>query len=100
MLSVAGQFEKYHAVLQVATGSSEEATKAMEMMKTFAAKTPFELTELTESFIKFTNRGIKVTATELTKFGDLAASQGKSFDMLTEAVLDATSGEFERLKEF
>ena len=72
----------------------------MNMLKDFAKKTPYELTELTESFIKFTNRGIKVTANELTKFGDLASSQGKSFDQLTEAVLDATGGDFERLKEF
>jgi hypothetical protein len=35
-----------------------------------------------------------------SKIGDLAASQGKSFDQLTEAILDAQTGEFERLKEF
>jgi hypothetical protein len=37
---------------------------------------------------------------ELQKLADVAASQGKSFDQLTEAVLDAGPGEFERLKEF
>jgi phage-related protein len=37
---------------------------------------------------------------EMTKLGDIASSQGKSFDQLTEAVLDAGTGEFERLKEF
>jgi hypothetical protein len=37
---------------------------------------------------------------EMTRLGDIAASQGKSFDQLTEAVLDAGTGEFERLKEF
>lgn len=32
--------------------------------------------------------------------GDLAASQGKSVDQLIEAILDAMTGENERLKEF
>jgi hypothetical protein len=32
--------------------------------------------------------------------GDLASSTGKSFDQLAEAILDAQTGEFERLKEF
>ena len=37
---------------------------------------------------------------EMTSLGDLASSTGKSFDQLTEAALDAMTGEFERLKEF
>jgi len=36
----------------------------------------------------------------MVKLGDLASSTGKSFDQLAEAVLDAQTGEFERLKEF
>ena len=50
--------------------------------------------ELTESFIKLKNRGFDPTKEELTQIGDLAASQGKSFDQLTEAILDAQTGEF------
>ncbi|RZK29806.1 MAG: hypothetical protein EOO57_18780, partial [Hymenobacter sp.] len=65
-----------------------------------AAKTPFSVDELTGSFIKFVNRGLNPSMAEMTKMADLAASQGKSFDQLTEAVLDAGGGEFERLKEF
>jgi ElaB/YqjD/DUF883 family membrane-anchored ribosome-binding protein len=37
---------------------------------------------------------------EMTALGDVASSTGKSFDQLTEAALDAMTGEFERLKEF
>jgi hypothetical protein len=32
--------------------------------------------------------------------GDIASSQGKSLGQISEAIRDATSGEFERLKEF
>ena len=46
------------------------------------------------------NRGVLPTQDEMTKLGDLASSQGKGFDQLTEAMLDAQTGEFERLKEF
>jgi hypothetical protein len=100
VLKVSGTFERYNAVLKNTLGTQEAATKAMSMIEELAAKTPFTVNELTESYVKYVNRGIKPTAEELTKLGDIAASQGKSFDQLTEAILDATSGEFERLKEF
>jgi hypothetical protein len=37
---------------------------------------------------------------QMAKMGDVASSTGKGFDQLAEAVLDASTGEFERLKEF
>ena len=94
------KFEKYDAVLTNALGSQEAATAAMDKIKTLAASTPFSVDELTESYVKYVNRGLQPSMAEMTKLGDIAASQGKSFDQLTEAVLDAGTGEFERLKEF
>jgi len=95
-----GTFEKYNAVLKIALGSQAEASKSMEQIQKFAAKTPFSVDELTASYIKLVNRGIKPTEKEMTSLGDLASSQGKSFNQLTEAALDAQQSEFERLKEF
>lgn len=100
IFETAGKFERYEAVLKNALGTQEAATKAMDDIKTLAATTPFTVDELTESYVKYVNRGLQPTMAEMTKLGDIAASQGKSFDQLTEAVLDATTGEFERLKEF
>lgn len=100
IFETSAKFEKYEAVLKNALGTQEAATKAMEDIKTIAATTPFSVDELTESYVKYVNRGLQPTMDEMTKLGDIAASQGKSFDQLTEAVLDATTGEFERLKEF
>lgn len=100
VFEVTAKFEKYEAVLTNALGSQEEATKKMDDLQNLAASTPFSIDELTESYVKYVNRGIKPSMEEMTKMGDIAASQGKSFDQLTEAVLDATTGEFERLKEF
>ena len=96
----AAQFEQFKVVLTNTLGSGSEAQAALDMITEFAANTPYQIEELTASFIKFANRGLKLTREELTNIGDLAASQGKSFDQLTEAILDAQSGEFERLKEF
>jgi hypothetical protein len=100
VFNAAAKYQKYFTMLKVSLGSQREAAEAMGMLKDFAKSTPFELNELTESYIKFVNRGIRLTKQELTQLGDLAASQGKSFDQLTEAILDAGTGEFERLKEF
>lgn len=94
------EFQKFEAVLTNTLGSQSQAQAALTNISEFASKTPFGVAEVTESFVKLANRGFKPTNAELTKLGDLAASQGKSFGQLTEAVLDAQTGEFVRLKEF
>ena len=94
------EFAKYEAVLRNTFQSQEKATQSMKMLQQLAADTPGSLKEWTEAYIKLVNRGIKPTSSELTNMGDLAASQGKSIDQFIEAVLDAMSGENERLKEF
>ena len=93
-------FQKFEAVLTNTLGSNSQAKLAMNEIVDFASKTPFQVDELTDSFVKFANRGVILARTEMTKIGDIAASQGKSFDQLTEAILDAQTGEFERLKQF
>ncbi len=94
------KFETYGAIMKNALGSESAAQLALHDIQTLAAQTPFSVDELTNSFIKFVNRGLKPSMEDMKKMADLAASQGKSFDQLTEAVLDAGTGEFERLKEF
>lgn len=94
------EFAKYEAVLRNTLQSQEKAATAMKMLQQLAADTPSSLQEWTEAYIKLINRGIKPTTSELTNMGDLAASQGKSVDQLIEAILDAMTGENERLKEF
>ena len=100
IIEVRQEFEKYNAVLTVALGSAKAASKEFDMIKKFAAETPFQVIQLTNAFVKLVNQGFKPTKDEMRKLGDVAASTGKSFDQLTEAIIDATVGEFERLKEF
>lgn len=100
IIDVTSSFQKFEAVLTNTLGSNSAAQEALNSIRDFAAKTPFSVQELTSSFVKLANQGFKPTRDEMTKLGDLASSTGKSFDQLTEAIIDAQVGEFERLKEF
>lgn len=100
VISVTAEFQKLSAVLTNTLGSESKAARALENIKSFATETPFSVAELTASFVKLANQGFAPTTEELRKLGDLASSTGKGFDQLTEAIIDAQTGEFERLKEF
>lgn len=100
ILATTVEFQKMEAVLTTALGSNSAAKAAMDQIVNFASSTPFQVNELTDSFVKLANRGFVPTMEQMKQMGDLASSVGKSFDQLTEAILDAQTGEFERLKEF
>ena len=100
VINVRGEFQKLEAVLTNTLGSSSKAKAAMDMLSDFGATTPFQVNELTASFVKLANQGFTPTRDELVKLGDLASSTGKPFDQLAEAIIDAQTGENERLKEF
>lgn len=100
IFDITAKFEKYEKVLETALGGQKEAKAAMEAIKVMAANTAFSVDELTGGYVKMVNRGLRPTQKEMVALSDLAASQGKTFDQLVEAVLDAQTAEFERLKEF
>lgn len=100
VIKITGQFQRLEAVLTNTLGSNSAAQRALATIQNFATQTPFAVAELTESYVKLANQGFKPTREELRKLGDLASSTGKGFDQLTEAVIDAQTGQFERLKEF
>jgi len=100
VIHVRAEFEKLSAVLTNTLGSQSRAQEALRMIQDIAAKTPFSVLQLTQSYVKLVNQGFKPTNAELIKLGDLAASTGKEIDQLTEALIDAQVGEFERLKDF
>jgi hypothetical protein len=56
--------------------------------------------QTTDAFIKLANLGLKPSAEALSAYGNTAAAQGKDIMQMIEAVADASTGEFERLKEF
>lgn len=100
VIAVTAEFQKLSAVLTNTLGSRSAAAGAMTNIQKFASETPFSVQELTASFVKLANQGFSPTTAQLRKLGDLASSTGKGFDQLAEAIIDAQTGEFERLKEF
>ena len=99
-LDTAAQFEKFETVLGVIEGSEEKGKAALSWVSDFAAKTPYELTEVTEAFVKLRSYGLEPTNGLLKTLGDTSAAMGKPLMQAVEAIADAITGENERLKEF
>ena len=94
------QFDVMNASLKTLTGSQEAANAAFDKLKTFAATTPYDLEQVVGAFTKMKALGLDPSERALTSFGNTASAMGKSLNQMVEAVADAATGEFERLKEF
>jgi hypothetical protein len=93
-------FEKLRLSINTVSASAADAKKNMRFIEDFAARTPFDLNQVTDSFIKMKALGLDPSEEALTSYGDTASAMGKSLNQMIEAVADASVGEFERLKEF
>ncbi len=100
LIDVSTEFGKLSAGLETATGSAENAAGAFQALQDFATQTPYSLQEVTDAFTRLVNYGLTPSEQALTAYGDMASAMGKSLNQMIEAVADATTGEFERLKEF
>jgi hypothetical protein len=101
MKDALGEASMNRAVLTNALGGDgKAANESLKMLMNFAAKTPEGLQQATDAFLKMVNRGIKPAREEMVNLGDVAASQKKNMNDYVEAILDAQTGENERLKEF
>lgn len=100
VVNVTREFEVLNAQLITATGSADNAAVAFEAIQDFATQTPYDLQQVTEGFTKLVNLGLTPSERALTSYGDTASAMGKDLNQLIEAVADAATGEFERLKEF
>ena len=98
-LSEAMDLEGYRLQLETATKDTQKASEIMQYSINLANKTPFEGGELVEGASKFEAMGMAAQKW-LPLAGNMAAATNKSFDQATEALIDAQTGELERLKEF
>ncbi|UFK26973.1 tail length tape-measure protein [Vibrio phage vB_VpaS_AL-2] len=97
---VSKRFQDMEARLVTATGSMEGAAIAMEAIKDLAVETPYDIEQVTNGFIRLANLGLSPSERALRSYGNTASATGKSLNQLVEAVADAATFEFERLKEF
>jgi len=86
--------------LKTMTGGVDQATAAWAKLEGFAAKTPYSLAEAVQGFTKLKALGLDPSEAAMTSFGNTASAMGKSLSQMIEAVADASTSEFERLKEF
>lgn len=100
VVSVQREFDVLNSSLKTVTGSNAAAEREMAWLKDFAKETPFGLAQATQGFVKMKALGLDPTRAALTSFGNTASAMGKDLNQMIEAVADASTGEFERLKEF
>jgi len=101
VIGVNAQFESFETTLVTIEGSSEKAKQSMGWIAGFAKTTPYDVGQVTAAFIKLKAYGIDPLADDaLRTLGDTASAMGKDLNQAVEALADAQTGEFERLKEF
>lgn len=93
-------FDKLNSGLITMTGSAENAAKAFSVLQQFAKETPYGLNQAVEGFTKLVALGLNPGKEALISYGNTAAAMGKDLNQMIEAVADASTFEFERLKEF
>lgn len=100
-VDVASQFEKFETVLNTLNmGDTAKSKAEMSWISDFAAKTPYELAEVTEAFVQLRSFGMEPMQGLLETLGDTSSAMGKPLKQAVEAIADAVTGENERLKEF
>jgi phage tail tape-measure protein len=100
VINTSAQFESYAATLETIEGSAEKASTALNWISDFAKKTPYDVAELTEAFVKLKAYGMDPTTGLLEDLGNASSGMGKSLMQAVEMIADASTGEFERIKEF
>lgn len=93
-------YDKQIAGLETATKSANNAKEAYAALSKFATETPYGMDQAVEAFTKLVNLGLTPSERALRSYGNTASAMGKDLMQFIEAVADAATGEFERLKEF
>lgn len=100
LFGTASKFEQFQVMLENTEGSAAKARKAMSWVQDFSQKTPYELDQVMEAFVSLKAYGIDPMNGSLKALGDGASGMSKPIQQAVEALADAVTGEFERLKEF
>ena len=100
LIDTNARIQTLKASLKTMTGGVKEAAKAFTQIEEFAETTPFDLEQVVSAFIKLKALGLDPSQKAMRAYGNVASALGKDMNQMVEAVADAATGEFERLKEF
>jgi hypothetical protein len=98
-LGEAMNMEGYKTQLETAVKDTQKAGKLMANAVNFANKTPFETGQVVEATSVMEMYGLS-SERWLADIADMAGATNKDILQATEAMADASMGEWERLKEF
>lgn len=99
-VETAAKFQQLRVQLKTVEGDAEAAEAAFERILSFATKTPFEVENITEAWIRLRAVGLRPSVELLGDLGEIAAANGRDILSVAEAVVGAVTGETERLKQF
>lgn len=92
--------EKLEIQIASLTGSTEQATRQIAQLRQLSLDLgERDVNALANAYAKLANLGLDGSVEALTEFADLSAGLGRGLPELIEAVADASTREFERLKE-
>jgi hypothetical protein len=94
------QMEQFRTQLTTYLGDQRLANAEIKRLSDLAKSLPQDVNELTAAFVIFQRTGVDTSTESMKAFANIAAANGKSVTQFAEAVADAVTGEFERLKEF
>lgn len=100
LLGTISQFQQLRAQLVTIEQDEAKAEAAFSRLQQFATTTPFQLENVVASFARLRAVGLDPTNADLMAMGDIAAGMGKDIMEFADAVVGATTGEMERLKQF
>lgn len=96
---LASSFEDASTTLTTVYGGLDIAKEKFQWLADFAATTPFDFPELLDATVKLKSYGIEAEE-YMGTLGDASSAMGKTLDQTVEAVADAMTGQFERMKEY
>ena len=100
VLETASSFQQLRAQLETVYGSRQRAEATFEVIKKFAAETPFQVQNLTEAWTRLRLTGFEPSIKTMTSLGNVAGAMGKDITEIIDAARGAALGETERLKAF
>jgi hypothetical protein len=86
--------------LEFAAGGAAEADRQMAILTETAAANGQGVAAMVDAYVRLKNLGLDPSRQAMEAYLNVSAASGKSLEQFVEAVADAATGEFERLKEF
>jgi len=94
------ELQDLEATMRTVTGGIIQGERAFDLITDFAKTTPFEIQNLTKSFVDLRARGVAPNEERLKGLGNLAAAFTQDITTLTDAIVSGSAGMSRPLRRF